>query len=53
MNLHFHPEAKDDIKTIAEKYADVSKLVHERFWIELENSPSDTISIPPAIGGRT
>jgi len=38
MNLHFHPEAKDDIKTIAEKYADVSKLVHERFWIELESA---------------
>ena len=36
MILHFHPEAKDDIKAIAENYADVSERVHERFWIELE-----------------
>jgi plasmid stabilization system protein ParE len=24
VNLRFHPEARDDIKTIAERYADVS-----------------------------
>ncbi len=38
MILHFHPEAKDDIKTIAETYADVSDYLHERFWIELESA---------------
>ena len=38
MTLHFHPEAKDDIKTIAEKYADVSPHVHERFWAELDSA---------------
>ena len=38
MNLHFHPEAKDDIKTIAENYADVSEHVHEGFWNELESA---------------
>lgn len=38
MVLLFHPEAKNDIKAIAENYADVSELVRERFWIELESA---------------
>ncbi len=38
MNLHFHPEAKDDVRTIAEKYGEVSERVHERFWTELESA---------------
>jgi plasmid stabilization system protein ParE len=38
MDLTFHPQAARDAQTIARKYADISRKLVQRFWVELDSA---------------